>query len=74
MELPHIPDNEWESRFVAFFSRFFDGLGRSEFREAARSYLAGLLMSLAAKNCWTIAEATGQAYPQPHQRLLNAMN
>jgi len=74
MELPHIPDNEWESRFVAFFARFFEGMGRSEFRDAAHSYLAGLLMGLALKNCWTIAEATGQSDPQPHQRLLNAMN
>ena len=74
MKLPHIPDNEWESRFVAFFARFFEGLGRSEFREAARSYLAGLLMALILKNCWTIAEATGQANPQPHQRLLNSMS
>lgn len=74
MELPHIPDNEWESRFVAFFARFFEGMGRSEFREAARSYLAGLLMSLALKNCWTIAEATGRGDPQPHQRLLNQMS
>lgn len=74
MELPHITVNEWESRFVAFFARFFEGMGRSEFRDAARSYLAGLLMGLAAKNCWTIAEATGRTDPQPHQRLLNAMS
>ena len=33
MELPHIPDKEWESRFVAFFARFFEGISRSEFRD-----------------------------------------
>ena len=70
MELPHISLNEWESSFVAFFARFFEGMGRTEFRDAARSYLAGLLLGLAIKNCWTIAEATGQSDPQPHQRLL----
>jgi SRSO17 transposase len=31
------------------------------------------LMLLAFKNCWTIAEATDQSDPQPHQRLLNTM-
>ena len=49
-------------------------MGRSEFRNAARSYLAGLLLSLTLKNCWALAEATGHSDPQPHQRLLNAMN
>lgn len=64
------PINNWRATFVAFFLNFFDGLARREVTEAAQSYLEGLLKPLAAKNCWTIAEASGASDPQAHQRLL----
>lgn len=64
------PINSWRERFVAFFSTFFAGLARCEVTDAAQSYLEGLLRPLAAKNCWSIAEATGASDPQAHQRLL----
>lgn len=70
MELLHTPINDWRARFLAFFIHFFAGLARREVVEAANSYLVGLLMPLANKNCWSIAEETGAANPQPHQRLL----
>ncbi|MFU8803733.1 MAG: IS701 family transposase [Bradymonadaceae bacterium] len=70
MELLHTSINDWQERFLAFFTVFFAGMARAEVRAAAQSYLIGLLMPLTSKNCWNIAESGGVADPQPHQRLL----
>ena len=45
---------------------------RSEARERAGRYLAGLLERVQRKNGWQLAEALGEAGPQGVQRLLNA--
>lgn len=45
---------------------------RSEARERAGRYLAGLLERVERKNGWQLAEAIGEAGPQGVQRLLNA--
>lgn len=70
MESLPTPINSWRATFVAFFLNFFADRARREVTEAAQSYLEGLLRPLAAKNCWTIAEASGASNPQAHQRLL----
>lgn len=70
MESLPAPINDWRAQFVAFFSIFFADLARREVSDAAQSYLESLLRPLAAKNCWTIAEASGAPNPQSHQRLL----
>lgn len=45
---------------------------RSEVRERARRYLAGLLGRVERKNGWQLAEAVGETDPQGVQRLLNS--
>ena len=45
---------------------------RSEARERAGRYLAGLLERVERQNGWQLAEALGEAGPQGVQRLLNA--
>jgi len=44
---------------------------RVEPRQRARKYITGLMSDLPRKNCWTIAEYTGDATPDRMQRLLN---
>lgn len=64
------PINTWEDEFLALKDDFLGDLARCEVIDAAAAYVQGLLMPLANKNGWTIAEATGSADPQAHQRLL----
>ena len=45
---------------------------RSEARERAGRYLAGLLERVERKNGWQLAEAMGEAGPRGVQRLLSA--
>ena len=45
---------------------------RSEARERAKRYLAGLLDRVDRKNGWQLAEHLGESGPQGVQRLLNA--
>jgi SRSO17 transposase len=45
---------------------------RSEARERAKRYLAGLLDQVERKNGWQLAEHLGESGPQGVQRLLNA--
>lgn len=56
--------------FEAFHARFARFFARREPRETARRYLRGLLAAVERKNCWQMAEAVGDANPQPLQRLL----
>lgn len=64
--------NDWHTEFIARMKDVSAGLGRREVRDAARSYVQGLMMSLPSKHCWAIAEATGASNPQSHQRLLRS--
>ena len=62
---------EWAEEFTAFHARFASLFGRSEPREQAAKYLRGLLArSVQRKNGWQMAEAVGDAIPDPMQRLL----
>ena len=61
----------WAEEFAAFHARFASLFGRSEPREQAAKYLRGLLAhGLERKNSWQLAEAVGDAIPDPMQRLL----
>ena len=62
--------DRYAAEFEAFQARFAPLFARSEPREAARQYLRGLLAPVRRKNCWQMAEATGQKDPQALQRLL----
>ena len=58
----------WKDLHARIGSRF----ARSEARERAGRYLAGLLERVERKNGWQLAEAMGEAGPHGVQRLLNA--
>jgi len=62
--------DRYAAEFEAFHARFACFFARSEPRETARRYLRGLLAQVQRKNCWQLAEAVGDADPQPLQRLL----
>lgn len=51
---------------------FAGAFGRVELRRTARSYVEGLLSSVARKNCWWLAETAGHADPGRMQHLLGA--
>ena len=53
-------------------ARIADRFARSEARERAGRYLAGLLERVERRNGWQLAEALGESGPQGVQRLLNA--
>jgi len=56
--------------FAAFHARFAGRFGRSEPRALCRTYLRGLVSQVGRRNCWQLAEATGEALPDAMQRLL----
>jgi SRSO17 transposase len=58
----------WEDLHARIAHRF----ARSEVRDRAGRYLAGLLERVQRKNGWQLAEALGEAGPQGVQRLLSA--
>ena len=62
--------DEWGADFFAFCARFNDVFGRKEPRAQAAKYLRGLLGPVPRKNGWQLAEAMGDAVPDPTQRLL----
>ena len=62
--------DEWGADFFSFCARFNDVFGRKESRAQARKYLRGLLSPVPRKNSWQLAEAMGDAVPDPTQRLL----
>jgi len=69
MEVEELQD--WGEEFTAFHARFASLFGRREPREQAAKYLRGLLTcGLGRKNSWQLAEAVGEAIPDPMQRLL----
>jgi SRSO17 transposase len=62
----------WRAGLQALHARIAGRFRRSEVRERARRYLAGLLERVERKNGWQLAEHLGEAGPQGVQRLLNA--
>lgn len=62
----------WRAGLDALHERIAKRFRRSEARERAKRYLAGLLDRVERKNGWQLAEHTGESGPQGMQRLLNA--
>ena len=62
----------WRVGLDGLYARIAGRFRRSEVRERARRYLAGLLERVERKNGWQLAEHLGEAGPQGVQRLLNA--
>jgi SRSO17 transposase len=62
----------WRAGLAALHARIAGRFRRSEVRERASRYLAGLLERVERKNGWQLAEHLGEAGPQGVQRLLNA--
>jgi len=62
----------WSKSFGELHRRIGHRFARSEARERAKRYLAGLLGRVERKNGWQMAEAIGERDPQGVQRLLNS--
>src|SRR5215210_4579748 len=62
----------WRAGLEALHARIGGRFQRSEARERAGRYLAGLLERVERKNGWQLAEAMGEVGPHGVQRLLNA--
>jgi SRSO17 transposase len=60
----------WQELFDEVMGRVAGRFPRVEPRRRARAFVLGLLADLPRKNCWTIAEHTGQATPDGLQHLL----
>jgi len=62
----------WRAGLDALHARIAGRFRRSEARDRAKRYLAGLLDRVDRKNGWQLAEHLGESGPQGVQRLLNA--
>jgi SRSO17 transposase len=62
----------WAAGLDALHGRIAHRFGRSEVRERARRYLAGLLGPVMRRNGWQLAEHLGERHPRGVQRLLDA--
>lgn len=62
----------WRAGLDALHGRIAGRFRRSEARNRAKQYLAGLLDRVERKNGWQLAEHLGESGPQGVQRLLNA--
>jgi SRSO17 transposase len=62
----------WRAGLDALHARIAGRFRRSEARDRAKRYLAGLLDRVERKNGWQLAEHLGESGPQGVQRLLNA--
>src|SRR3954454_12591858 len=61
----------WSAGVDELTDRIPGRFGRIELRGRVRAFLVGLLADLPRKNCWTIAEHTGDATPDGMQHLLS---
>lgn len=59
-----------QEMFEGLLGRIADRFGRVEPRLRIRQLILGLLADLPRKNCWTIAEHTGDTSPDGLQHLL----
>src|SRR5215472_16129064 len=64
--------SRWRAGLDDLHARIAPRFHRSEARERAKRYLAGLLDRVERKNGWQLAEHLGESGPQGMQRLLNA--
>ena len=62
----------WRAGLEALHARIGGRFRRSEVRERAGRYLAGLLERVERKNGWQLAEQLGERHPRGVQRLLDA--
>ena len=62
----------WRAGLEALHARIGSRFRRSEVRERAGRYLAGLLERVERKNGWQLAEQLGERHPRGVQRLLDA--
>ena len=62
----------WAAGLDVLHGRIAHRFGRSEVRERARRYLAGLLGPVMRRNGWQLAEHLGERHPRGVQRLLDA--
>src|SRR6185312_13918485 len=62
----------WRAGLEALHARIGGRFRRSEVRERAGRYLAGLLGRVERKNGWQLAEQLGERHPRGVQRLLDA--
>ena len=62
----------WRAGLDTLHARIAHRFRRSEPRERAKRYLAGLVDRIDRKNGWQLAEHLGESGPQGVQRLLNA--
>ena len=62
----------WRVGLEALHARIGGRFRRSEVRERAGRYLAGLLERVERKNGWQLAEQLGERHPRGVQRLLDA--
>lgn len=60
----------WQAMFEDLMGRIAGRFARVEPRRRTRQLVLGLLADLPRKNCWTIAEHTGDATPDGMQHLL----
>ncbi len=61
----------WRAGLAALHARIAGRFRRSEVRERARRYLAGLLERVERKNGWQLAEHAGYGHPRTIQRVLD---
>ena len=62
----------WQEKLDDLMGRIACRFARVEPRRRARAFVLGLLSGLRRKNCWTIAEQSGDATPDGMQHLLAA--
>jgi SRSO17 transposase len=65
-----VDPDRWRVLFDELMGRVAGRFGRVEPRRRARAFVLGLIAGLPRKNCWTIAEHTGDGTPDGMQHLL----
>src|SRR5215218_8368752 len=65
-----VDPGRWQAGLEELLGRVAGRFGRVEPRRRARAFVCGLLADLPRKNCWTIAEHTGDLTPDGMQHLL----